>query len=309
MKHALLAASLLALPSAAHAVEPVAQPLALSIAARTPVAVVGAASGIGTAEARATGRVTEASAREQCAGFLPEADVAGVRDCAAAWLKQFPNDMIANADCRAGILRPVGGGSYRYAGEWPKQEIVGVGRSQWRGGDGEIVGTSTAEGGLSLSQQWETLCGASAKPRPAQPAEARPVEARLAPTPVAFGEQAPPESGSQNLWDHNGSEVWLDPGTGVISYEAAKPAMRAVVRRGSVLFRGRLGADRAVQGTAYAFKEGCPPAPYPVRGAYSRDGGTLVLRGLGPVREGCTVVAYTERSPHATLRFVSLMSP
>lgn len=103
-------------------------------------------------------------------------------------------------------------------------------------------------------------------------------------------------------WSHNGSSVFADPETGIIAYDEPKASIRSVVKHGTVLFRGSLREGK-VQGTAYAFKEGCPPAPYPVRGAYSDHMYKLTLRGAGPIRSGCDVTGYSDRSPHSNLVF------
>lgn len=109
-------------------------------------------------------------------------------------------------------------------------------------------------------------------------------------------------------WTHNGSEVMIDPETGIVAYSQPKPSLRPVAKTGTVLFRGTLWPENAVQGTAYAFKEGCPPAPYPVRGRYSEHAYRLTLRGPGPVRKGCEVVGYSDSSPHAVLNFKYLLN-
>jgi hypothetical protein len=108
-------------------------------------------------------------------------------------------------------------------------------------------------------------------------------------------------------WVHNGSMVMINPEAGVVVYLEPKASLRPAVNVGSVLFRGTLKPGGDVHGTAYAFKEGCPPAPYPVRGRYSDRDYTLTLRGAGPIRKGCEVVGYSERSPHAVLAFSYLL--
>ncbi|WP_336813409.1 hypothetical protein [Bosea sp. MMO-172] len=111
-------------------------------------------------------------------------------------------------------------------------------------------------------------------------------------------------------YDHNGSVMWTALSEGLIVYAEPKAAVRDVVKPGSVLFRGKpFQQGGRFEGTAYAFKKGCAPAPYAVRGSYSRDNATITLRGAGPVRQGCDVVGYSERSPHAVLKFTSMMSP
>ena len=111
-------------------------------------------------------------------------------------------------------------------------------------------------------------------------------------------------------YDHNGSVMWTALSEGLIVYAEPKAAVRDVVKPGSVLFRGKpFQQGGRLKGTAYAFKKGCAPAPYAVRGSYSHDNATITLRGAGPLRQGCEVVGYSERSPHAVLKFTSMMSP
>lgn len=127
-----------------------------------------------------------------------------------------------------------------------------------------------------------------------------------------FGLDAPPQKPptvepTGRPWMHNGSMVMINPEGGIIAYSEPKASLRPTVVRGSVLFRGTLKPGGAAAGIAYAFKEGCPPAPYPVRGRYSDHDYKLTLRGAGPVRRGCEVVGYSERSPHAALSFSYLL--
>lgn len=109
-------------------------------------------------------------------------------------------------------------------------------------------------------------------------------------------------------WTHNGSVVRIDTTGGTIIYDNPKVSIRSVVRHGTMLFKGRISESGPVGGTAYAFKDGCDPAPYSVRGRYDRETNTIVLRGMGPIRSGCEVVAYSERTPHSVLVFNVMMS-
>ncbi len=118
-----------------------------------------------------------------------------------------------------------------------------------------------------------------------------------------------PDSVSGSSFDHNGSQMRVDPNLGVIIYEEPKASIADVVKPGAVLFRGKVGYAGAVSGTAYAFKKGCPPAPYAVKGSFNRDNSAFTVRGPGPVRDGCAVTRLSPSSPHATLTFRSLMSP
>lgn len=108
---------------------------------------------------------------------------------------------------------------------------------------------------------------------------------------------------------HNGSTVELLDDR--IVYSFPKASLKGVVKPGDVLVEGKWSADgERFAGTAYAFKKGCPPAPYAVSGAKVVRPGQLdmVLRGAGPVRQGCKVVAYSDRSPHSRLVFEKIMS-
>jgi hypothetical protein len=106
---------------------------------------------------------------------------------------------------------------------------------------------------------------------------------------------------------HNGSTVELIGDR--IVYLSPKAALRDVVKAGTVIFDGKW-IGKGFVGTAYAFKKGCPPAPYPVKGAYAGRPGQLdiVLLGDGPIRQGCEVVGYSDRSPHSRLVFDRIMS-
>lgn len=67
-------------------------------------------------------------------------------------------------------------------------------------------------------------------------------------------------------WMHNGSIVMINPEAGVVVYLEPKASLRTAINVGTVLFQGTLKPGGSAHGTAYAFKEGCPPAPYPVSG-------------------------------------------
>lgn len=118
-----------------------------------------------------------------------------------------------------------------------------------------------------------------------------------------------PEDVGGSSYLHNGSVVRVDPDMGVIIYVEPKASIAGLVKPGAVLFRGQVGYGGAVSGTAFAFKKGCPPAAYSVTGSFARDNGSFVVKGLGPVRDGCHVAAHSHSSPHSTLTFKSMMSP
>ncbi|WP_157080649.1 hypothetical protein [Methylobacterium variabile] len=114
---------------------------------------------------------------------------------------------------------------------------------------------------------------------------------------------ADPFEPTPEAWAHNGSGVKVDPKSGTITYMIPKPGLKGIVKPGAVIFEGGVRTSGIVLGTAYAFKQGCPPASYPVRGVYSHHNERLTLTGPGPKRDGCEVVAYSWDSPHAKLVF------
>ncbi|MEN5083400.1 hypothetical protein ABE438_13020 [Bosea sp. TWI1241] len=138
---------------------------------------------------------------------------------------------------------------------------------------------------------------------PAPAAKAPPAPATV--QTVASGREADPEAFATA--GHNGSDVEITDTQ--IVYTRPKASLRGVVKPGTVLVEGRWNGDR-FSGTAYAFKQGCAPAPYPVSGGHVQRPGRLdmVLTGAGPLREGCAVVGYSQKSPHSRLVFDQIMS-
>jgi hypothetical protein len=109
-----------------------------------------------------------------------------------------------------------------------------------------------------------------------------------------------------DAFDHNGSWVYIFRHAGLIVYDKPKPVIADVVKKGDILFRGKIGKSQ-VAGTAYVFKSGCAPEPYEVHGGGLADklDARLVLRGAAPVRAkgGCAVVGHSTTSGNATLAF------
>jgi len=129
-------------------------------------------SGIGTANAVATAKVTRQGAEEWCANWAP-----GDRGCVAGQLAtdEAKQTYRASADCTKGKITPIDGNTYTLAGVWDRSDIGG-GRTRWRDASGQIVGRDNASGGLGISQQWEVLCPGplrvSASAAPVAPAAA-----------------------------------------------------------------------------------------------------------------------------------------
>jgi hypothetical protein len=114
---------------------------------------------------------------------------------------------------------------------------------------------------------------------------------------------APPSSYQPAI--HNGSQMqlstWQD-GTVEIAYATPRPGLS--VNKGTLLFHG-VAKGTHYSGTAYTFKSGCPPAPYPVTGVRNDKRQFLMLTGAAPSRDplSCDVVAASRQSKHATLIF------
>ena len=110
---------------------------------------------------------------------------------------------------------------------------------------------------------------------------------------------------ADSVWDHNGSRVALraDSENRSIVYIDPRPGLEPAVRKGTLLFQGRRIGD-AIQGTAFTFRAGCAPTPYPVKGQVVSET-RIVLRGAAPVWDdrSCDVVGMTWNSPHSSLSF------
>ncbi|MGU3467285.1 hypothetical protein ACLBXO_20780 [Methylobacterium sp. C33D] len=268
--------------------------LTLAVATRTPAATVRSSSGLGTRDARATGEFTAASKREHCGGFFTAA--ADIEACVADWDATLPKVVAASADCSAGVVFFAGGGRYEYIGVWP-DTTDGKPITKWRSEDRRVVELGMASEAYPLDQNWRTLCPGAA------PQTVRPIPPTVQPGAAAAMRRPPPIAPGEvsgRPWMHNGSEVVQVDDT--LIYNRPKASIRSAVQPGTVLFKGNLSPGR-VRGIAFAFKDGCPPAPYPVNGHFSDHLYTLTLRGAGPVRRGCDVVGYSASSPHAVLRF------
>ena len=126
----------------------------LAVCAKCLSPTIQTRSGIGTASAIATARITRQGAEDWCANWAP-----GDRGCVATQLAsdEAKQTYRASADCTRGKITPIDGRTYTLAGTWDASDI-GAGRTRWRDASGQIVGRDNASGGLGISQQWEVLC-------------------------------------------------------------------------------------------------------------------------------------------------------
>lgn len=128
-------------------------------------------------------------------------------------------------------------------------------------------------------------------------------------TPPAVDAPIVPLRGRLGDWTHNGSTVFFDVSNRRIVYTEPKPAIAGTIRPGQVMYVGDLPGEfgRKVEGVAFTFRKGCPPAPYRVKGEHL-DGWHWRMAGAAPVRAptGCAVVGYDAKSPNAVLLFERL---
>lgn len=138
-----------------------------------------------------------------------------------------------------------------------------------------------------------------------KPTKSSAPSAPSAPTGQRLGNNGKPFDGY--TWYHNGSDMLVDEAYGEIRYDKPKASIAKAVKPGDVLFRGTFNKDGTVEGTAFAFKVGCDPAPYPVTGRYPNPAtfknGRMVLQGPGPKRKdgSCEVDELTSASGHSKL--------
>jgi hypothetical protein len=126
----------------------------LSLCGKCMSPAITASGGLGAANAWAEARITPQEAKDWCENWSP-GDKTCVREQMAS--EDYAKAYKATADCTAGRINPIFGGTYTYAGVWDGGDI-GQGRSKWRDSGGRIVGRDNASNGLAIAQQWEQLC-------------------------------------------------------------------------------------------------------------------------------------------------------
>jgi len=114
---------------------------------------------------------------------------------------------------------------------------------------------------------------------------------------------SPASAQEMTLLFHNGSRTIYtrDKGRVEIRYETPKAGLS--VKEGTLLFSGVSDSRGNYSGTAYTFKSGCEPAPYPVAGKESGPG--IVLVGVAPRRasHSCAIIGDTVTGKNARLVF------
>lgn len=128
-------------------------------------------SGIGTANAMAEAKIAPEDAEKWCATYKPRDKYCPKEQVKSGWVG-FRSLYRASANCLAGHMTAIDGGTYTYAGVW--EDGNGKGRPRFATSNPRVVaqkwdepgvtvdgsGTITGWGGGSpnLAAQWEVLC-------------------------------------------------------------------------------------------------------------------------------------------------------
>jgi hypothetical protein len=134
-------------------------------------------SGIGTATALAEAKISTEDATKWCATYKPRDKYCPKEQVQSGWVG-FRSLYRASADCVAGRMTAIDGGTYTYAGVW--EDGAGKGRPRFATSNPRVLaqkwdepgvtldssGTITGWGGGSpnLAAQWEVLCAGAPAP-------------------------------------------------------------------------------------------------------------------------------------------------
>ncbi|UHS59194.1 hypothetical protein [Agrobacterium vaccinii] len=274
--------SLAFLSAASHSMPPPPIGEEYPLFRQATTAIITEAFDYGGTTSKIRAKVTPNSAKGWCDNWYPSD-----KDCVSSALQSSSHQVYeASANCETGDLRTEGK-HYLFDGPETKNEnfqgYVGVRDAV----TGKRLGFSDAERGGEFGSLWLKLCpmGWPYKTLPVSPTFA------IGPKDDLYGESL----------GHNGSVMFNHQRQHIIVYAQPKPSLNASIKEGTVLVRGWEVPNEWFSGVAYTYKKGCDPAPYFVSGHY--QGIKLVLSGKAPVREGCLVVGYSEKSPNAKLVF------
>lgn len=224
-------------------------------------------------------KVTKESVESWCGNWKPD-DTSCAQERAGS-----ANDEVyeARANCETGDLWTEGK-HYLFDGPEKDSDFYGyVGVKDVE--TGKRVGMSNAARGREFGTMWLKLCPMG------WPYKDMPVQNTFE-TDERYGE----------FVGHNGSTMFHHQKQHIIVYSEPKSSIAGSIKPETVLFRGWGVPNEWLSGVAYTFKKGCEPAPYLVSGHFNGSA-KLTLQGKAPVREGCTVVGYSNKSPNAKLVF------
>ncbi|PDV85949.1 hypothetical protein CO652_23855 [Rhizobium sp. H4] len=190
----------------------------------------------------------------------------------------------ARADCETGDLWTEGK-HYRFEGpETESKDFYGY-ISMKDTETGKRVGMSNADRGHEFGAMWLKLCPVG------WPYNDIPVQRTFA-TADRYGE----------FMGHNVSLMFHHQKQHIFVYSQPKASIAGSIKPETVVFRGWSVPNEWISGIAYIFKKGRDPAPYLVSG-YDNGSLQLTLQGKAPIRDGCNVVGYSDKSPNAKLVF------
>ena len=250
---------------------------------QTTTAIITDAADYGGTKSTLKAKVTPESAKSWCENWHPNRP-----NCVADAL-EGPSSRVyeATANCETGDLWTNGGKHYIFDGPETRDTnfygYVGVKDAE----TGKRLGMSDADSGAEFGSLWLRLCPMGWPYKTVSVSETF----KLGPDDEKYGQHI----------GHNGSLMFNHQRQHVIVYEDPKKSLAGTVSEGTVLVRGWEVPNEWFSGVAYTYKKGCAPAPYLVSGHY--QGGNLTLLGKAPVREGCDVVGYSDKSPNAKLIF------
>lgn len=252
-----------------------------------PSAFIFERSDFGGEASTAKARVTLDSARDWCSNWMPGTE-AEVEDCARGMLASENGRIYeSRANCVTGEFWSLGG-KYLFDGRVEGSSFDDGAIAVKDAATGKRVPTDNASNGIGFALDWQSLC---------------PFGTPYAQVPV---ENVLTDGSDQERYgimaNHNGSDMFFDQRRQIIYYSTPKPSLAGVIAPNTVLFHGWITPGSQMLGVAYTYKKGCKPAPYIVHG-YDQGGSKLTLTGKAPVRKGCDVIGYSDRSPNATLVF------
>lgn len=249
------------------------------VASQVPTPIIFEFTDYGGTNSKMKARVTPKSAQDWCANWYPSN-----KSCASSAVDDGGQTYEARANCEMGDLW-TDGKHYIFDGPDTQSKnfygYPGVRDAE----TGQRVGKSDADKDRLLGAMWLQLCPMG------WPYKDVPVNQTFK-SDDRYGE----------FIGHNGSLMFNHQKQHIIVYSEPKPAIAGSIKPDTVLVRGWAVPNEWFSGIAYTFKKGCEPAPYRVSG-HLNGGPNLTLQGKAPIREGCDVVGYSDKSPNAKLTF------
>jgi len=263
----------------------------LPIYPKMPVPRIIEARGLGTDDAQIIAKTGENELKAWCENWRPNDTL---QECLKITDMEAERDRTfkASANCSTGFMKDVEGDVILFNG------LEGI-DPVWKGSfrfryaeTGEEIGMGNADGGTSIMQQWMALCPSG-----------WPYGILDNSTKLDLHVLSKPPL---KRLTYNNLPVLMDPALGVIVAEDPKAFGNA---DNTVVFRGSISSS-GVTGFAYAYKQGCEPAPYVVSGFCDENcENGFGLTGKAPLWDQCEVVGYSNDAPGSMLDFKKASQP